>query len=532
MAKSEGYFNPNLSTDNSAWGTLSIKDKASMIEAAVKNGITNMADIRKRYNEFAGGGETPPTAWSYDNWKKQIALHKKIYIDGDRSYDYEGFFNKYPQEAWAMLSDDPDAHFSDEFKTVYHPTFSAASPNNEGSIYSGVKHPIFNPEGLVGGTWSPDYKIFTMSPDGYRGPVSMDERKWYIENAEDNGVQLREADGCLPIYDGILWAGVLPNVTIKGNKPIIGPIVDSLLNEYASGGELGNYYDGWGDLKNFLRRAYGKVKRTLSSNDSQRQSSEAQALTYRNRPAERVVTNPFEKEGRLVPVRQRSNTSKTTKKESETLENMMRSDLANKDGSIGSSNPDYDIPYIPEKSILIDGSTTSTNVLDSLAKYAGIHNRNPKLSQYPSRKISSYETPRQINRNEMLGLSTQETHNGAMPIYNYAENNEDKRKALNIDYKDYNRALGNANYFTAFGYVPAENLVRNFQYNKAHVDRTTPPLLDAFRYYAQGDYNPGDPKHTSMVNDAGKRAWNNPEVKKWWELSGKYWYNTGKGPKK
>ena len=131
----------------------------------------------------------------------------------------------------------------------------------------------------------------------------------------------------------------------------------------------------------------------------------------------------------------------------------------------------------------------------------------------------------------MLGLSTQETHNGAMPAYNYANNNEDRHRALNIDYKDYNRALGNANYFTAFGYIPAENLVRNFQYNDAHVDRTTPPLLDAFRYYAQGDYNPGDPNHTLDVNAAGREEWKNPEVKKWWELSGKYWYNNGKGPK-
>ena len=116
----------------------------------------------------------------------------------------------------------------------------------------------------------------------------------------------------------------------------------------------------------------------------------------------------------------------------------------------------------------------------------------------------------------MLGLSTQETHNGALPYFNYRNNNE------------YNKMLGNSNYLTAFGYLPAENLVRNFHYNKGNVDRSTPPLLDAFQYFAQGDYNRGDAEHTTSVNNTGKRVWQNPKVKQWWEESGKYWYNNSK----
>ena len=30
-----------------------------------------------------------------------------------------------------------------------------------------------------------------------------------------------------------------------------------------------------------------------------------------------------------------------------------------------------------------------------------------------------------------------------------------------------------------------------------------------------------------MVNEAGKEAWKNPDVRKWWETSGKYWYKYG-----
>lgn len=199
----------------SKWDELTMAEKAEMMKVAVRNGITKLQDIRDKYNEFAEGGDTD---WSYNNWKKQIAEHMGIRPDEDNTYDYEAYFNKYPEEAWKMLKGDPTAHFSDEFKTVYHPTFSSKSFGNDGSIYSGVRNPKTNPQGLVGGTWSPDYKTFTMSPDGYRGPVSMDDRKWYLENAEDNGVVLREADGSLPVYDDIPWGGVLPNIIINGSR--------------------------------------------------------------------------------------------------------------------------------------------------------------------------------------------------------------------------------------------------------------------------------------------------------------------------
>lgn len=195
-------------------------------------------------------GGSVDTDWSYDSWKRQITEHMGIRPDEDNTYDYEAYFNKYPEEAWKMLKGDPTAHFSDEFKTVYHPTFSSKSIGNDGSLYSGVRNPKTNPQGLVGGTWSPDYHTFTMSPDGYRGPVGMDDRKWYLENAEDNGVQLREADGSLPIYDGIPWGGVLPNVTIHGSKRSLGgPLVEAAMNEYKNANKWkhglgGNLFDG------------------------------------------------------------------------------------------------------------------------------------------------------------------------------------------------------------------------------------------------------------------------------------------------
>ena len=191
-------------TPKTAWDNLSMLEKSEMMRVAVRNGITDLKTIKEQYNEFAEGG--------YLDWKEKASKYKHLNIDNDRTYDYERWYNENPQRAWNFLNDSPDAHFDDKYKTVYHPTFSTQSK------YSGKKDATYNPLGLAGGTWNKQGTVFTMSPDGYRGPVSMDERKWYLENAEDNGVQLREADGSLPIFDGIPWGGVLPNITITGNK--------------------------------------------------------------------------------------------------------------------------------------------------------------------------------------------------------------------------------------------------------------------------------------------------------------------------
>lgn len=42
----------------SNWNDLSLKEKAAMMQVAVGNGIYNLSDIRKAYNEFAEGGDT------------------------------------------------------------------------------------------------------------------------------------------------------------------------------------------------------------------------------------------------------------------------------------------------------------------------------------------------------------------------------------------------------------------------------------------------------------------------------------------
>ena len=166
---------------------------------------------------------------SYQDWKTKISKYKHIDIDHDNTFDYEGFYNSNPDNAYRFLNDDPTAHFDDTYKMVYHPTFSDLS------IYSGKVDPRFNPKGLKGGHWVNEHKY--ISPK--ETPVSMDDRINYIIDAENNGVQLRTYDD-QPIWldDGTRWDGVLPQVIVKP--------------DYQRGKDKGNNKQNW-----FTRMAIG-----------------------------------------------------------------------------------------------------------------------------------------------------------------------------------------------------------------------------------------------------------------------------------
>lgn len=78
---------------------------------------------------------------NYKGWGFNNPDEAFVNVLNNNTYDYRGYYNKYPSSDANSLT-----HWTDEFKTVYHPTFS-----NE-SRYSGKKSK-FNPKGLVGGFW-------------------------------------------------------------------------------------------------------------------------------------------------------------------------------------------------------------------------------------------------------------------------------------------------------------------------------------------------------------------------------------------
>lgn len=167
-------------------------DRAKIIALEVKKGITNLDDIKNNYNNFARGG--------YTKWKQKIKEHKNIDIDNDPAYDYEGFYNSNPSKAWDMLNKDSNAHFTDKYKTVYHPSFS------DESIYSGYRNQ-FNPNGITGGTWIDDNN-YIMSQSQFDNDWDTDATLEYFNSAEDSPVNLYAPDG----------ATVLKGITVTPNN--------------------------------------------------------------------------------------------------------------------------------------------------------------------------------------------------------------------------------------------------------------------------------------------------------------------------
>lgn len=165
LKKTSSEFKPKFSFDTGgflepedAWDVLSMSKKAEIMKIAINNGIYNLDDIRKKYNEFAEGGskkeaEEVNTEKSYFNTMERVAEENYkdwgfnnpdealLHALNDNTYDYRGFYTKHPQS-----KSNASTHWTDEFKTVYHPTFS-----NE-SIYSGKKSQ-YNPNGRTGGFW-------------------------------------------------------------------------------------------------------------------------------------------------------------------------------------------------------------------------------------------------------------------------------------------------------------------------------------------------------------------------------------------
>ena len=90
---------------------------------------------------------------NYKNWQLPTQESALLHALNDNTYNYRGYYNKYPNGKGNAID-----HWTDEFKTVYHPTFSKESK------YSGKKSQ-YNPKGITGGTWYGDY--FLPSVDQY-----------------------------------------------------------------------------------------------------------------------------------------------------------------------------------------------------------------------------------------------------------------------------------------------------------------------------------------------------------------------------
>lgn len=127
---------------------------------------------------------------SFDDWANKASIYKGIRIKGDPTYDYKGWYYEDPDRAYALLNDDPNAHFDDKWKTPYHPTFSNLS------IYSNAKHP--------GGTWGRrDFRDIYYAP--LFSNVPFNRRLNYIVDAENNGTMIANNAGMIPKVKDVYW---------------------------------------------------------------------------------------------------------------------------------------------------------------------------------------------------------------------------------------------------------------------------------------------------------------------------------------
>ena len=108
----------------------------------------------------------------------------------DPTYNYETFYNLQPFIAERMLWADPDAHFTDIGKTMYHPTFS------DESAFSGYVND-FNPLGITGGHWNKTFTEYTPSRSQLDNYWNYNVTRDYLDNAEDHPVKIN-----IPKYGG------------------------------------------------------------------------------------------------------------------------------------------------------------------------------------------------------------------------------------------------------------------------------------------------------------------------------------------
>lgn len=164
------------------WDKLSMSEKAYYIRLGMESGITDIKTIKETYNN-AGRG-------SYQAWKQAIKEHKGIDIDKDPTYDYEGYYRSNPEHAWAFLNDDPEAHFTDKYKTAAHPSFS------DESIYSGTRNK-YNPTGMRGGRWMGDTR-YMMSQDMLdANNYDVSKTRNYFKEAEERPMTILAPDGSI-----------------------------------------------------------------------------------------------------------------------------------------------------------------------------------------------------------------------------------------------------------------------------------------------------------------------------------------------
>ena len=208
-----------------------------------------------------------------------------------------------------------------------------------------------------------------------------------------------------------------------------------------------------------------------------------------------------------------------------------------------------------------NNTTLSTNLLDSLAYRAGRAKADTvRMLGVPAQETglgkfegTTYMSPASIRINdinyplyrgeyaEKFMRDGEITPSELMNNHNYYTNTADQEAIGAISRKH------NVGHDASKGYIDAvidyneinddveKSFKETFNYttNKRKKENINiHPLEDAYRLDKLGIYNTGLPNHNELVEARGRELWKSPEIKQWWNTSGKSFYEKGKSETK
>lgn len=178
-----------------AWDALSMKEKAEMIGVAVRNGITNLNDIRDRYNEFAEGGDTNPytveatvDALYASNPKEEFLGEPSHHYDFTQSEEWANEHGYYP---------DARGHRDDRVKKPTHPSHPSRGTWNGDKFELtdlGMQNPNYTLFGLTDGGQDPQ-AVLTYQRGIVLPEVTVTPNENYFYNPYDNIILHQKANG-------------------------------------------------------------------------------------------------------------------------------------------------------------------------------------------------------------------------------------------------------------------------------------------------------------------------------------------------
>lgn len=136
--------------------------------------------VERQANAWANDDPRPYNQEYRDNELTDMLLQRAML--NDNSYDYYNYVKDNYITPVKYLTTSGGGHFSDKYKTVYHPTFS-----NE-SQYSGKKS-HYNPRGTEGGSWNGD-EYHPSKSQIENGDFNYDVTREYLDWAEKNPIKI------------------------------------------------------------------------------------------------------------------------------------------------------------------------------------------------------------------------------------------------------------------------------------------------------------------------------------------------------